>query len=159
MKKVCHLTSAHGKEDDRIFLKECISLAQNGYDVYLVERGNTYDKNGVHIIGLGKIPERRLKRMTEGVKRAYLKAVSINADIYHIHDPELLPIALKLKKNNKKVIFDSHEDVPAQVFLEHVEGLGLLHEGGKFRRVVRVRQLEEEAVIVGPDVPDIEVTG
>ena len=115
MKKVCHVTSAHGVEDDRIFLKECISLAQNGYDVYLVERGDTYDKAGVHIIGLGEISKARLKRMIFEGKRAYLKALEIKADIYQLHDPELLPYALKLKRKNKVVIFDSHEDVSAQI--------------------------------------------
>ena len=91
MKKVCHITSAHGVEDDRIFLKECISLAQNGYAVYLVERGETYYKNGVKIIGIGNIPDNRIKRMILGGKKAYDKAISIDADIYHLHDPELLP--------------------------------------------------------------------
>lgn len=115
MIKVCHVTSAHGVEDDRIFLKECISLATNGYDVYLVERGNTYDKDNVHIIGLGEIPTGRLKRMLGGGKNAYKKALSLDADIYHLHDPELLPYATKLKHKGKIVVFDSHEDIPAQI--------------------------------------------
>ena len=115
MIKVCHLTSAHDTEDDRIFLKECVSLAQNGYDVYLVERGDTYDKNGVHLVGFGDMPDSRIKRMTNGGRKTFNKALEVNADIYHIHDPELLPYALKLKKKGKIVLFDTHEDVPAQI--------------------------------------------
>ena len=115
MIRVCHVTSAHGKEDDRIFLKECISLAKNGYEVYLVERGETYDKDGVHIIGLGDIPDGRIKRMSGGAKKAYVNALELNADVYHLHDPELLPYTLKLKRKGKTVFFDSHEDVPAQI--------------------------------------------
>lgn len=113
--KVCHMTSAHGEEDVRIFHKECVSLAKAGYEVYLVERGESYDKNGVHIVGVGYIPKSRRKRMTEGAKRVYQKALELDCDIYHFHDPELLPYGLKLKKRGKKVVFDSHENYFKQI--------------------------------------------
>ena len=115
MIKVCHMTSAHGVEDVRIFYKECISLAQAGYEVYLVERGESYNKNGVYIVGVGEMPVGRLKRMTEGARRVYEAALALDCDIYHFHDPELLPYGLKLKKKGKKVIFDSHELTRQQI--------------------------------------------
>lgn len=110
MTKVCHITSAHGPEDVRIFHKECVSLAKAGYETYLVQRGESYEKNGVHIVGFGKVTGGRLKRMTQVSRRAYETALTVDADIYHLHDPELLPYGLKLKKKGKKVIFDSHEN-------------------------------------------------
>jgi len=109
MIKVCHMTSAHKSTDTRIFHKQCVSLAKSGYDVCLVTLGESYESNGVKIIGVPKVIGGRLIRMTQGTKSIYKKALEINADIYHIHDPELLPYALKLKKKKKKVIFDSHE--------------------------------------------------
>lgn len=110
MTKVCHITSAHGPEDVRIFHKECVSLARAGYEVYLVQRGESYEKEGVRLVGFGKPASNRLERMLFTARRAYRAALAVDADIYHFHDPELLPYGLKLKRRGKKVIFDSHEN-------------------------------------------------
>lgn len=115
MIKVCHVSSAHKNDDARIFRLECVSLAAAGYDVYMVIEGESKDVQGVHIVGLGHQPESRIRRMTSFAKKAYRKALSLNCDIYHIHDPELLPYARKLKKHGKKVIFDSHENTLEQM--------------------------------------------
>lgn len=113
--KVCHMTSVHQPEDGRIFNKECTSLAKEGYEVYLIERGATYKKNGVQIIGLGEFKGNRFKRFFKYTRLLYREALKVNADIYHLHDPELLPYALKLKRKGKKVVFDRHEDYVLQI--------------------------------------------
>lgn len=115
MIKVCHMTSVHAPEDGRIFRKECTSLSKAGYDTYLVEQGETYEKNGVHIIGVGKPENNRIKRMLSMTRKVYKKAKEIDADIYHFHDPELLFYGLKLKRKGKVVIFDSHENTAMSI--------------------------------------------
>lgn len=116
MVKVCHLTSAHDNNDVRIFRKECISLANAGYDVYLIACGSTITIDNVKIIGVGDRPKTRLARFLTIGRRIFKKAIETNAEIFHIHDPELLPLALRFKRRGNIVIYDSHEDFPMQIF-------------------------------------------
>lgn len=108
--KVCHMTSTHLPKDQRIFHKECTSLAKAGYKVFLVEQGGSCTENGVKIVGTGEAKKGRFYRLIIRPFFVYRLAKAIDADIYHFHDMELMPYGNLLKKHGKKVIFDYHED-------------------------------------------------
>lgn len=119
--RICHLTSVHSRADTRIMRKECISLARHGYDISLVVAdGNGCEISGgalnspVEVYDVGASGG-RLNRIQHAPGRVFAKAIQLDADVYHLHDPELLPIGLKLKRIGKKVIFDVHEDYVSQI--------------------------------------------
>jgi glycosyltransferase involved in cell wall biosynthesis len=113
--KVCIITSVHQPFDTRIFHKEAKSLRKAGYDITLIAQ---YDKeetiDGIKIVPIPK-PKNRAERVGKTIWMAYRKALKINADIYHSHDPELIPIGILLRIHGKKVIYDMHENLPKQI--------------------------------------------
>lgn len=114
--KICHMTTVHSKNDVRIFLKECCSLANECFETHFIVPGERDEiVNSVHIHCVNKNKTSRFYRMTKRVLDVYKKAKSINADLYHFHDPELIPVGLLLTGQGRKVIYDTHEDVPRDI--------------------------------------------
>ena len=114
---VVHLTSVHPRRDVRIFHKECRSLARSGHEVTLLVadgQGNECSE-GVSIIDVGQSEGGRWSRMTATRDRIMGRALEQKADLYHFHDPELLPAGLALRRLGKKVIYDAHELLPASL--------------------------------------------
>lgn len=111
--KICYFTSKDDN-DIRVFHKECVSLANAGFDVSLV-CPNAKDRiqNNVKIYGIDYNGKNDYSRFFQLPKKLYEKALSIDADIYHFNDPASIPYAIKLKSLGKKVIFDAFEDHPS----------------------------------------------
>ena len=121
MKRVCHITTVHLRNDNRIKLKECKSLAAEGFEVHLVVGdglGDFFGEN-VQIHDIGPKPQSRIQRMWAQPKRALKRVLALRPDIVHLHDPELLPVGVKLAQKGMRVIYDAHEDVPRQNLTRH----------------------------------------
>ena len=114
--KICHLTSMHDWDDDRIFQRACVGLARLGHDVSLVAlKRDPSDKDvfnhmGVTIYLLPSLSG--VKRRLKGSKAVVNKALELNAQVFQFHDPDLLPYVRRLGKTATKpvVIYDIHEN-------------------------------------------------
>ena len=108
MKKVCIFSSVHSALDNRVYYREALSLLNNEYDVTLIAiHDRSEDRNGVHIIGLPKVPRWQRPRLWWKIFRL---AHDTQSDIYHFHDPELLFVTPFLRLATRKpIIYDIHE--------------------------------------------------
>lgn len=118
MLHVAHLTSVHVADDIRIFHKECRALEQAGFRVTLIAPDKYIDKNVDYgDVELRSVPLRdhRFSRMTGTNLQVIREAIKAKADVYHIHDAELLPGLWALKAMGAKTVYDAHEDLPKAI--------------------------------------------
>jgi len=110
--KVVHISTVHTPHDPRIYHKQCRTLAKAGFDVTLIIPKDIIDfepQDGVKVVLLPR-PANRKERLTKTRSLAYQEALALEADVYHFHDPELIPLGRKLKRKDNVVIYDIHED-------------------------------------------------
>src|SRR5208283_896290 len=113
--KVVHLTSVHSAFDIRIFHKECKSLARSGFQVTVIApHGRDEVSENVQIRAVPQM-KGRWPRMTLTAWRVLQESLRQKADLYHFHDPELIPVGLFLRAQGEKVIYDVHENLPKDV--------------------------------------------
>lgn len=113
---ICHLASAHERNDTRVGVKMAGSAIQAGLSVAFVvaDDGPCETINGMQVVGTRRY-QHRLARMLFGPIGVYRAALKLNARIYKLHDPELLLLIPFIKLFSRaKFVFDSHEDVPIQ---------------------------------------------
>jgi glycosyltransferase involved in cell wall biosynthesis len=114
--KVGVLTSVHTPFDVRIFHKECRSLVQADHHVTVIGP-HSHDEvvGGIRIKAVKGSRTSRAARVTLTVARVAAEALRLDAAVYHLHDPELIPVGLMLRQLGKLVVYDAHEDLPQTI--------------------------------------------
>lgn len=116
-KKVCIIAPVHDWDDVRVFQKQAVTVANSGYDVTLLAQADSSRlESGVNVKPVVSPRSPRIVRFLL-LPVVFLQAIKVNADLYHLHNPDTLPLALALKVLGKKVIYDSHEDFERRILL------------------------------------------
>ncbi len=119
--RVCHISSVHNGVEIRIVRKQLATLARAGFDAHLVIPATPAEVQEMSAMGitthaLQPTPgSGEISRMFKLGYEAMSRARQCMADLYHFHDPELIPYALWLKARGHHVIMDVHEDLAGVV--------------------------------------------
>jgi glycosyltransferase involved in cell wall biosynthesis len=114
---VAIITTVHSALDGRIFYKEAVSLRESGYDVTIFAPSNSCEEEeALKLKRIRFVPLKKAKlfrnRLSVWWQLMNLLRQSPFA-VWHIHDPELLPLSIVwrfLFSKNTKIVHDVHEE-------------------------------------------------
>lgn len=113
-KRVLHVSSAHRVSDGRIAQKEAQALSVAGYDVTvlgLARSEGTTLPDGPKFVEYDT-PASRVRRFLVRLPWLLQYCLKHRFDVYHLHDPDLIPVGFILKLWGRRVIYDVHESYP-----------------------------------------------
>ena len=113
--RIVHISSVHPWKDPRIFLKQCSTLAQKGFEVHLLTPDSIDEKqNGVQLHRVWNSDPANLKKSILAKlfrpAKLFRMARNLRPDVIHFHDPELIPWALIHRMLGYTTVYDIHED-------------------------------------------------
>lgn len=114
--KSVHIATMHRRDDTRILLKECNTLARAGLDVCILvaDGGGNEQVDGVAIYDMGQV-DGQIAGKAVPMFRAMREAYALKPDVVHFHDGMFLPFAIALSLTGQTVVYDVHEDRPREV--------------------------------------------
>ena len=121
--RIAHITISHAHLDVRIFCKEARTAAAAGHEVHVLAPGTPpAPRDGVVFhelpegVGMKSALFWEVLRHYPAILRA---ARAIDADVYQLPDPILIPVALMLRRRGARVVYDAHEDRPQQALTKY----------------------------------------
>lgn len=113
--RILQASTVHPMSDNRITYKHSIALTEAGYEVHVAGRPPTPQVGRLRFHPL-EISGGRLRRAVTGSRLLWQLIRKLRPDAVQLHDPELIPLGIALRVlTRRKVIFDLHEDLPAQL--------------------------------------------
>ena len=113
--RVAQVSSVHKPFDTRIYEKISKTLVENGWSLLLIVSHDEELAAEIVRIKTVKKLRNRAVRATLGSALCMMSAIRSKAKIIHLHDPELILWIPILRLLGRKVIFDMHENTPANI--------------------------------------------
>ncbi len=114
-RRVCIVAPVHVWDDVRVFHKQAATLAAAGYDVVLLAQARgRHVAQGVRVTGVWAPRTPQLLRFLS-LPLVLVQALVQRADVYHLHNPDTLPLCIVLKVLGRRVIYDTHEDFSQRI--------------------------------------------
>lgn len=114
--RICMVSSLHPADDPRIVEKEARALAAAGHRVTVVARPPApSDRGDIEFKLVDSSISGGWKRRRALARSAFALARSSQPDVVQFHDPELIFSALAMRSASCGVVYDVHEDVPADI--------------------------------------------
>lgn len=112
---IIHFSTVNPPFITRIFHRECLTSIDQGYRVSVWAPGAPEET--VQGVEMHPVPQfsNRFFRITLSPLWMLVTMIRHRADIYQLHDPELLPVGILLALIGRRVIYDAHEWVTADV--------------------------------------------
>ncbi|MDX2250038.1 MAG: glycosyltransferase [Bacteroidia bacterium] len=118
MARICHLTLLNPATHTRIFAKIARSQHTLGFEVIVVgqdQKNTPYTREGIQVFPIKPFRRLSLQRILSQIRILRI-GLKIHADIYTLHTPELILVALFLRwRLDAKIIYDVHEDYAANI--------------------------------------------
>lgn len=110
--KVAHLSPHRDPFEPRTFF-EAMSGAGAGLDVAVIAPHDRDEiRENVRVLGIPRYRS-RVERITVTCWRCVRRGRAERPDIYHLHEPDLIPWGLLLRLAGERVVYDVHEDYAA----------------------------------------------
>lgn len=114
MKHICFISSAFGRFDSLMVMRQGRSLVASGFQVTYLLCDNQPDVfyKGINYVSTGYEPKTIKERLKNNPRIIKKELAKIDADIYQISEPELFQVGFWLKRKGKTVIYNMREWYP-----------------------------------------------
>jgi glycosyltransferase involved in cell wall biosynthesis len=112
---VCHVSPVRSRLDARTYYMQMLPSVGLGVRTLLIgPHGRNSERADVEMVPISMYRNRALRVLL--ALTAAVRAGRVTANLYHLHNPELIPAGLILKFTfRKKVIYDAQEDFPSMM--------------------------------------------